>query len=89
MTTLKKNKKITSKEFDKKFNAGDDMGDFLNLKKVKVNKHLKRINIDIPVSILAQIDDEANKIGVPRTSIIKVWIAERLEHIQHYEVQHG
>lgn len=76
-------KKITSEEFDRRFDAGEDMGNSLNIKKVTVNKKIQRINIDFPVSFLRRIEKEARKIGVARTALIKIWIAERLEHIQH------
>jgi len=76
----KSNKKITSKEFDKRFEKGEDMGAFLDVSKARVNKKVQRVNIDFPVSLLEEIDDEAKKIGVARTALIKVWLAERLEH---------
>lgn len=71
--------KITSKEFDKEFDNGKDMGDFLDIKKAKVNKKIQRINIDFPISFLNKIDKEAQQIGVARTALIKMWLAERLE----------
>ncbi len=71
--------KITSKEFDKDFNNGKDMGDFLDIKKAKTNKKIQRINIDFPISFLKKIDKEAQQIGVARTALIKMWLAERLE----------
>ena len=74
------NKKITSKEFDKRFDKGEDMGAFLDVSKAKAHKKVQRVNIDFPVSLLEEIDEEARKIGVARTALIKVWLAERLEH---------
>jgi predicted DNA binding CopG/RHH family protein len=71
--------KIASKEFDNDFDNGKDMGDFLDIKKAKVNKKVQRINIDFPTSFLKKIDKEAQQIGVARTALIKMWLAERLE----------
>jgi len=48
-------KKITSEEFDKRFDNGEDMGDLLDIKKAKVNKQVQRINIDFPISFLRRI----------------------------------
>ena len=76
-------KEITSKEFDKKFDSGEDMADLLDIKKAKVNKQVQRINIDFPILFLRRIDKEARKIGVARTALIKIWMAERLEPIAH------
>ena len=74
-------KKITSEEFDKRFDNGEDMGDLLDIKKAKVNKQVQRINIDFPISFLRRIDEEARRIGVARAALIKIWMAERLEPI--------
>ena len=74
-------KKITSEQFDKRFDNGEDMGDLLDIKKAKVNKQVQRINIDFPISFLRRIDEEARRIGVARAALIKIWMAERLEPI--------
>ena len=71
-------KKITSEEFDKRFDTGEDVGDLLDVKQAKVNKQVQRINIDFPISFLMRIDKEARRIGVARTALIKIWMAERL-----------
>ncbi len=39
----------------------------------------KRVNVDFPVWMIQLLDKEARRLGVPRQSIIKVWVAERLE----------
>jgi uncharacterized DUF497 family protein len=36
--------------------------------------------IDFPVWMIQSLDREAKRLGVPRQSVIKVWIADRLEH---------
>jgi hypothetical protein len=37
------------------------------------------VNVDFPVWMIQQVDKEARRLGVPRQSIIKVWVAERLQ----------
>jgi hypothetical protein len=39
----------------------------------------KRVNVDFPVWMVESLDREADRLGVTRQSIIKIWIAERLE----------
>jgi hypothetical protein len=39
----------------------------------------RRVNVDFPVWMIESLDREARRLGVTRQSIIKVWIAERLE----------
>ena len=79
-------KKITAKEFDEKFDNGEDITeylDFSSVKRLKDTKQLKtetkKVNVDFPEWIIESLDREAKKIGVTRQSIIKVWIAERLK----------
>lgn len=39
----------------------------------------RRVNVDFPAWMVESLDKEANRLGVTRQSIIKVWLAERLE----------
>ena len=84
---------ITAKEFDKKFDNGEDISKYLDFSKsIKLNDFEKKvsktrkINVDFPENILILLDKEAQKIGVTRQSIIKVWIAERLKEEQKYQL---
>jgi len=79
-------KNITAKEFDEKFEKGEDISEYLDFSKavrLKDMKELrtktKKINVDFPEWIIEALDKEAKRIGVTRQSIIKVWIAERLK----------
>ena len=78
MRESKKKKKITAKEFDDKFDRGEDVMEYMDLSTIKINHPIQRINVDIPKEMLQKVDIEAAKIGVPRTSLIKMWIAERI-----------
>jgi len=46
---------------------------------VKARYPLQRISIDFPKNILDSVDLEAAKIGVTRTSLIKMWVAEHIQ----------
>ena len=73
---------MKAKELDKKFNAGDDITEFLDLSKAtRPGQNQKRVNVDFPVWMIHRLDREARRLGVPRQSIIKIWIAERLEKV--------
>ena len=67
--------------FDKKFDENnEDIISDLDLSTLKhPNQKHKRVNVDFPVWIIDSLDKEANRIGVTRQSIIKLWLAERLE----------
>ena len=73
---------MKANEFDKKFDEGDDILDALDLSKEnRVIQNQKRVNVDFPAWMIESLDKEAGRIGVTRQSIIKVWLAERLEEL--------
>jgi hypothetical protein len=73
---------MKAKELDQKFDNGDNILDLLDLSKAKrVMQDQKRVDVDFPVWMLELLDKEASRIGVTRQSIIKVWLAERLEQL--------
>ncbi len=74
---------MKSSEFDKKFDEGKSVLKYLDMKKAgRPEQEQKRVNVDFPVWMIHSLDKEAKRLGVPRQSIVKVWIAERLERIQ-------
>lgn len=71
---------MKAKHFDQQFGEGADMTASLDLSKAKrVLQGQKRVNVDFPTWMVDSLDREASKLGVTRQSIIKVWLAERLE----------
>lgn len=72
-------------DFEKKFESDIDVIDDLDLSKAKrPMQKQKRVNVDLPMWMLESLDQEANRIGVTRQSIIKIWLAERLETVAHH-----
>ena len=71
---------MKAKKFEQQFDEGVDIIASLDLSKAKrVLQEQKRVNVDFPTWMIESLDREAGKIGVTRQSIIKVWLAERLE----------
>ena len=71
---------MKAKGLDRKFNRGEDISKYLNLARAKrTNREQKRVNVDFPSWMVHSLDKEANRLGVTRQSIIKVWISERLK----------
>lgn len=71
---------MKAKTFDKQFDDGADISASLDLSKTKrVLQEQKCVNVDFPTWMVDSLDREAGKFGVTRQSIIKVWLAERLE----------
>ena len=71
---------MKAKVFERQFDADVDITASLDLSKAKrVLQEQKRVNVDFPTWMIESLDREAGKLGVTRQSIIKVWLAERLE----------
>ena len=71
---------MKAKTLDKKFDDGHDISAHLDLSTARrVNQQQRRVNVDFPTWMIEALDREAERVGVTRQSIIKVWIAERLE----------
>jgi hypothetical protein len=72
--------KTTASDFDKKFDDGESIIQDLDLSQARrPAEEQKRINMDVPVWMLVALDREAKRLGVTRQSMIKVWLAERLQ----------
>ena len=73
---------MKAKDLDKKFDSGEDITEFLDISNAKrPGQEQKRVNVDFPVWMVHSLDMEAKRLGVPRQSIIKIWIAERLKEV--------
>jgi hypothetical protein len=71
---------MKAKQLDKKFDAGEDITAYLDLVKARrPGYELKRVNVDFPLWMIQSLDREAERLGVPRQSLIKVVIAQHLD----------
>ena len=71
---------MKAKDFEQRFDEGIDLTASLDLSKVRrVLQAQKRVNVDFLTWTIDSLDREAGKLGVTRQSVIKVWVAERLE----------
>ena len=71
---------MKAKDFEQQFEENIDLTASLDLSTVKrVLQEQKRVNVDFPTWMVESLDREARKLGVTRQSVIKVWLAERLQ----------
>ena len=71
---------MKAKTFEQQFDDGVDLTVSLDMSKARrVGQIQKRVNVDFPIWMIESLDREASKLGVTRQSIIKVWLADRLE----------
>ncbi len=71
---------MKAEELDKSFDEGKDISNVLDISTARRPKReQRRVNVDFPIWMIEKLDEEASRLGVTRQSIIKVWLAERLE----------
>lgn len=74
---MKKPKKpptpITAEAFDAKVEAGEDVTEHLD-----VARATKFVNVEFPLWMVAELDAEAARLGIPRQAVIKTFVDEGL-----------
>jgi len=71
---------MKASDFERPSDAGEDITPYLELSGARrPGQAVKRVNVDFPEWMVRSLDKEARRLGVPRQSIIKVWVAQRLE----------
>jgi hypothetical protein len=72
-------KKISANEFEAKFDAGEDISEFVDWSKMRrLGRETHRVNVDFSGWVVEALDREAGRLGVTRQALVKLWIAERL-----------
>ena len=74
---------MKASELDKIFDDGEeDILQYFDLSTAtRPNQELKRVNVDFPQWVVNGLDRESARLGVARQSLIKMWIAEKLDQI--------
>ena len=71
---------MKARDFDEAFESGEDIMEYLDVANAnRPNQDIKRVNVDFPLWMVDSLDREAKRLGVTRQSVIKVWLAQRLE----------
>ena len=71
---------MKASEFDRKFDDGESVAGILNLVSARrPNLEQRSVNVNLPVWMIESLDRTARRLGVTRQSVIKMWLAERLE----------
>lgn len=67
---------ISAEEFDRRFEAGEDVTQFMDLNNARrPGRAMQRVNVDFPKEFLAKIDRKARQVGVSRQAWIKTSLA--------------
>ena len=74
---------MKASEFDETFDDDESVLELLDLSQIRQPElATRRVNVDFPLWMVQALDREAKRLGVSRQSIIKLWLAERLESSQ-------
>ncbi len=78
-----KKKKLAknTKEFDQRFDKGEDIHDLIDMSKATIVRPGKkvRITLDVAELLVNEIDEIRQTIGVDRGALIKIWLHERVK----------
>ena len=70
---------MTAEEMDEYFDNGGDITDYIAEETVHhPNLETRRVNVDFPVWMLAELDRAADRLAINRQALIKTWLADRL-----------
>ena len=71
---------MKARKFDADFDSGKNITSALDLSRARrPGQEQRRVNVDFPTWMIESLDREAGRLGVTRQSVIKMWLAERLE----------
>ena len=73
---------INTEEFDGLFDKGGDVTPYMDMSTARhPNKEraARRISMDVPEELVRGLDRAAERMGVNRQAVIKVWLTERLD----------
>jgi hypothetical protein len=77
---ISKNRALSAAELDAMHDAGTDMSAHMDLgQATRPGRAIQRVNVDFPVDLLREIDQEARRLGVTRQAFIKVRLADALD----------
>ncbi|OGP64429.1 MAG: CopG family transcriptional regulator [Deltaproteobacteria bacterium RBG_13_47_9] len=71
----------SSDEFDRRFDAGEDIHALVDMSQATVTRPGRkvRLTLDVSEALVKDLDEIRNRIGVDRSAIIKVWLHERVK----------
>jgi hypothetical protein len=76
----------SAKEFDRRFDDGEDIHELLDITKATIARQGKkvRITLDVAEELIHEIDRIRKSMGVDRGALIKVWLHERVQQEKRF-----
>ena len=91
ITSLDGSRTITAEAFDRIFDdASDEIDAFVDWSRMTVDiPKAKRVNVDFPLQMVAELDTVATARGVTRQALIKMWLADKLDEHRRGQQPHA
>jgi len=71
---------MNAEDLDQKFDDGEDVLEYFDLSTLRrPGLEPQSIEISFPQWMVAALDKEAQRLGIQREAIIKLWLSERLD----------
>lgn len=71
---------MKAEAFDKCFDGGESVAEQLDWSKAtRPHIQLRQVNVAFPAWVVQALDREADRLGITRQDLVKMWIAERLK----------
>jgi hypothetical protein len=71
---------MNPEELDRKFDAGEDVLEHFDLSTLqRPGLEAQTVEMSFPQWMVAALDREAQRLGIQREAIIKIWLSERLQ----------
>lgn len=72
--------KATSKQIDELFDNGEEVLPYADKSTFERPRQAqRRMSVDMTLPMISRLDGYAEEIGVTRQSLVKIWLAERLD----------
>jgi hypothetical protein len=79
MNETKTETKITAEEFDRRFDAGEDMTPYLDLRSAtRPGLELQRDELELPAFLWSRLEERARLLSMSRDQLVRAWLLEKL-----------
>ena len=83
---MKKQSIMTAEEFERRFDEGEDVTPFFDMASIRrPGVEPRRVNVDFPEWMVAELDWQSRLIGVSRQALVKLWVSERIQKEQQIQ----
>jgi hypothetical protein len=83
---MKKQSIMTAEEFERRFDEGEDVTPFIDMASIRrPGVEPRRVNVDFPEWMVAELDWQSRLIGVSRQALVKLWVSERIQKEQQIQ----